>query len=61
MLVGFANTAFILVISIVGATLTGSMIAFVLQSFNFRGSKLLMGAFLLATLIPAVTTQVATF
>ena len=58
---GFINTVIILLISIVGATLTGSMIAYVLHRFNFRGSKLLMGAFLLATLIPAVTTQVATF
>ncbi|YCI23540.1 carbohydrate ABC transporter permease [Paenibacillus sp. Z6-24] len=61
MLLGFANTTFILVISIIGATLTGSMIAFVLNRFKFRGSKLIMGAFLLATLIPSVTTQVATF
>lgn len=61
MLVGFMNTFIILIISIVGATLTGSMIAFILSRFKFRGSKLLMGAFLLATLIPSVTTQVATF
>ncbi len=61
MLLGFGNTAFILVMSIVGATLLGSMIAFVLNRFKFRGSKLIMAAFLLATLIPSVTTQVATF
>lgn len=61
MLLGFGNTVFILVISIIGATLIGSMIAYVLSRFKFRGSKLLMGAFLLATLIPSVTTQVATF
>ncbi|AZK46809.1 carbohydrate ABC transporter permease [Paenibacillus lentus] len=61
MLLGFGNTIFILVISIAGATLIGSMIAYVLSRFKFRGSKLLMGAFLLATLIPSVTTQVATF
>lgn len=61
MLLGFGNTLFIVVVSIVGATLTGSMIAYVLNRFKFRGSKLLMGAFLLATLIPSVTTQVATF
>jgi raffinose/stachyose/melibiose transport system permease protein len=61
MLLGFANTIFILVISIIGATLTGSMIAYVLSRFKFRGKKLLMGAFLLATLIPSVTTQVATY
>ncbi|WP_334077285.1 carbohydrate ABC transporter permease [Paenibacillus sanfengchensis] len=61
MLLGFGNTVIILVISIIGATLIGSMIAYVLNRFKFRGSKLLMGAFLLATLIPSVTTQVATF
>lgn len=61
MLLGFGNTLFIVVVSIIGATLTGSMIAYVLNRFKFRGSKLLMGAFLLATLIPSVTTQVATF
>ncbi|GIO85352.1 sugar ABC transporter permease [Paenibacillus faecis] len=61
MLLGFGNTVIILVISIIGATLIGSMIAYVLNRFKFRGSKFLMGAFLLATLIPSVTTQVATF
>lgn len=61
MLLGFKNTIIILVISIAGATLTGSMMAYILSRFKFRGSALLMGAFLVATLIPAVTTQVATF
>lgn len=61
MLLGFGNTVIIVVISILGATLIGSMIAYVLNRFKFRGNKLLMGAFLLATLIPSVTTQVATF
>lgn len=60
-LLGFGNTVFIVVVSIIGASLIGSMIAYVLNRFKFRGSKLLMGAFLLATLIPSVTTQVATF
>ncbi|GLC89583.1 carbohydrate ABC transporter permease [Lysinibacillus piscis] len=61
MLLGFMNTAIILIVSIVGATLLGSMIAFVLHRFHFKGKKLLVVAFLLATLIPGVTTQVATF
>jgi multiple sugar transport system permease protein len=61
MLLGFMNTIIIVLISIAGATLTGSMMAYILARFKFRGSSLLMGAFLLATLIPAVTTQVATF
>jgi raffinose/stachyose/melibiose transport system permease protein len=61
MLVGFKNTIIILLISIVGATLTGSMIAYVLDRFKFKGKKIMVAAFLLATLIPSVTTQVATF
>lgn len=61
MIVGFLNTVIILAISIVGAILIGTMIAYILSRFQFFGSKLIMGAFLLATLIPAVTTQVATF
>lgn len=61
MLLGFGNTLLILVASIIGATLIGSMISYVLSRFQFRGKKILMGAFLLATLIPSVTTQVATF
>jgi len=61
MLTGFMNTFIILIISLVGATLTGTMIAFVLNRFQFKGKKILLGAFLLATLIPGVTTQVATF
>ena len=60
MLVGFKNTIIILVISVIGTTLIGSMVAFVLDRFNFKGSKVILGAFLLATLIPGVTTQVAT-
>ncbi|WP_270169070.1 carbohydrate ABC transporter permease [Paenibacillus sp. SYP-B4298] len=61
MLLGFANTMIIVIISIIGASLLGAMIAYVLNRFQFRGKKLLIGAFLLATLIPGVTTQVATF
>ncbi|GEN55885.1 sugar ABC transporter permease [Halolactibacillus alkaliphilus] len=61
MMVGFKNTVIILIISVIGTTLIGSMVAFVLHRFTFKGSKYILGAFLLATLIPAVTTQVATF
>lgn len=61
MLRGFLNTAVMLSISILGAIILGTMVAYVLSRFEFKGSKLLMGAFLLATLIPGVTTQVATF
>ena len=61
MLVGFANTFFILLFAIAGAVITGTMIAYILHRFNFKCKKLILGMFLLATFIPAITTQVATF
>ncbi len=61
MLVGFMNTTFILTISIVGAILLGTMIAYILSRFDFRGKNIIMALFLFAVLIPGVTTQVATF
>ncbi|WP_438802969.1 carbohydrate ABC transporter permease [Isoptericola croceus] len=61
MLRGFLNTTVILVVALVGTILIGTMTAYAVDRFDFRGRRLVMGAFLLATLVPAVTTQVATF
>jgi multiple sugar transport system permease protein len=61
MITGFANTGFILIVSITGTIFTGTMTAYALDRFRFRGRPLVAGLFLLATLVPAVTTQVATF
>lgn len=56
-----ANTAFILVFSVAGTVLIGSMAAYAIDRFQFRLKKLVVAMFLLATLVPSVTTQVATF
>lgn len=48
-------------VSLIGVILIGTMLAYVLHRFNFKFKKVILGAFLLATLIPGVTTQVATF
>lgn len=61
MLEGFVNTAIVLAVSLVGTIFLGTMAAYALDRFAFRGKKLVFGLFLLATLIPGVTTQVATF
>ncbi|MFJ5269845.1 carbohydrate ABC transporter permease [Streptomyces sp. NPDC088358] len=61
LLMAFGNTAFILAFSITGTVLIGSMTAYAVDRFDFRGKKLVMGLFLVATLVPGVTTQVATF
>jgi multiple sugar transport system permease protein len=61
MLGAFANTAFILAFSITGTVIIGSMTAYAIDRFTFRFRRLVIGLFLVATLVPAVTTQVATF
>ncbi|WP_086564595.1 carbohydrate ABC transporter permease [Streptomyces africanus] len=61
MLSAFANTAVILVVAIGGTVLIGSMTAYAIDRFRFRFRKLVLGLFLVAALVPGVTTQVATF
>lgn len=61
MLTGFINTVIIMGTALLGVILFGTMIAYVLHRFDFKLKKVIIGAFLVATLIPGVTTQVATF
>jgi ABC-type glycerol-3-phosphate transport system permease component len=61
MLIGFTNTVFILVISLVGTVLVGTMTAYAIDRFDFKLKKVVIALFLIATLVPGVTTQVATF
>jgi multiple sugar transport system permease protein len=61
MIQGFGNTAIILVFSCTGTIIIGTMTAYVLSRFNFRLNAVITGLFLLAALIPGVSTQVATF
>ncbi|MES5818536.1 carbohydrate ABC transporter permease [Streptomyces sp. RG80] len=61
MLSAFANTAIILGVSIGGTVLIGSMTAYAIDRFTFRFRGLVVALFLIAALVPGVTTQVATF
>ncbi len=61
MLEGFKNTAFILVVSMTGKIILGSMFAYAVDRFQFRLKNFIMGLFLVAMLIPAIASQVATF
>ncbi|GAA2283236.1 carbohydrate ABC transporter permease [Streptomyces atrovirens] len=61
LLTAFGNTAFILLFSITGTVIIGSMTAYAIDRFDFRFKKPIMALFLIATLVPGVTTQVATF
>lgn len=61
MVQGFVNTTILLVVSVTGTILIGTMAAYAIDRFDFRLKKTVVAAFLLATLVPGVTTQVATF
>ena len=61
MLLGFWNTTIILVFSLAGTILIGTMAAYAIDRFHFRFKALVVGLFLVASLVPGVTTQVATF
>lgn len=58
---GFANTGILLSVSLVGTILVGTMAAYAIDRFDFRGKKVVVWAFLSAALVPGVTTQIATF
>ncbi|MET9560774.1 carbohydrate ABC transporter permease [Streptomyces tauricus] len=61
MLSAFGNTAVILLFSVTGTVIIGSMAAYAIDRYTFRARKLVVALFLVATLVPGVTTQVATF
>lgn len=61
MTLGFLNTMFIMVVALFGGIVLGTLVAYILNRFKFKASKFVMALFLFATLIPGVTTQVATF
>lgn len=57
----FRNTTIILIFTLIGSILSGTMIAYVLSRFNFKGKSLLRDLFLLANLIPGVTMQISCY
>ena len=61
MLTAFVNTTIILLISITGTVFIGSMAAFAIDRFRFRFRGVVLWLFLIASLVPPVSTQVATF
>ncbi|TQL01231.1 carbohydrate ABC transporter permease [Cellulomonas sp. SLBN-39] len=58
---GFVNTFVVFAAAIVGTILIGAAAAYALDRFRFHGRRGVLNMFLLATLVPGVTTQVATF
>ena len=61
MLLGFKNTLIIFALSMVGKLTLGSMFAYAMNRFDFKLKKPIMTLFMIAMLIPGITSQVATF
>lgn len=61
MLLGFKNTLIIFVVSMLGKLTLASMFAYAMSRFDFRLKKSILPLFVLAMLIPGITSQVATF
>ena len=58
---GFLNTGIIMIVSIAGNVLLGTMAAYALGRFQFKCKSLIVAAYTAAAVIPTVTTPVATF
>ena len=58
---GYLNTILIILVSVTGSIFLGSAVAYVLTRFEFKVKKLVLNMFVLSSLIPFVTVQIATF
>lgn len=59
--VAFKNSFIILVFVLAGSVMTGSMLAYVLSRFQFKGNALIRNLFLFAALLPGIAMQVSVY
>lgn len=57
----FRNSLIILVFVLCGSILTGSMVAYVLSRFKFKGNAFIRNLFLFASLLPGIAMQVTVY
>ncbi|AJQ95559.1 carbohydrate ABC transporter permease [Gynuella sunshinyii] len=57
----FLNTVIILISTLVIVVVMGTMVAYIVSRFEFRGRSVVLMAYIVAMVVPYVTTQVATF
>lgn len=57
----FRNSVIILVCVLGGSIMTGSMLAYVLSRFKFKGNGLVRNMFLFASLLPGIAMQVSVY
>ncbi|MDR1771154.1 MAG: carbohydrate ABC transporter permease [Hungatella sp.] len=61
LMIGFKNTGIVLAVSILFNVLFGTITAFILERFEFKLKKVIMGFFFLGMLIPGFVTEIARF
>lgn len=61
LLLGFKNTGMILVVSLFFNVMFGTITAFVIERFEFRGKRIVVGLFFMGMLIPTFVTEIARF
>lgn len=61
MLLGFSHTAVVLVVVLFLSVMFSSMLAYILNRFEFFGNKIIRELFLFASLIPGIATQVTVY
>lgn len=61
LIMGLKNTAIILVVSLFFNVMLGTMTAFIIERFQFRGKKIVVALFFAGMLIPTFVTEIARF
>lgn len=61
LLIGFKNTLLIAAVSIFFNVLLGTITAYIIERFAFRGKKLVVGLFFIGMLVPTFVTEIARF
>ena len=61
MLRGFLNTALVLVVVLTVSVFAGSMLAYVLNRFQFKGNGIIRNLFMFAALLPGIAMQVTIY
>lgn len=61
LMIGFKNTLIIAVVSIFFNILLGTITAYIIERFQFRGKKLVVSLFFIGMLVPTFVTEIARF
>lgn len=61
LLLGFRNTALILLISLFFNVMFGTITAYIIERFDFKGKRIVVALFFIGMLIPTFVTEIARF